>query len=486
MSEDLHDIDDLFRDGLNGHMEDLPPGVWEAVSNDLDKKQASYYKSKYITLKRAALFLTFLCFLGSTYFAFEVWNSKQKAINKRNAEVITINPAAPEKKESDRTLLHQNKDIQAPDEQTEQSNTVSKNIFNNTDSLVISTGIEKQEMDGKKQTNTNQTLVLPTTALIKKALSKERVAVDKTATVKNKLDKNNVSFSQPETATPSAFLKIFPLPQKDYSLHPITLQALLYQPFTLLQKNVSSASKTKAAHGFSLSAFAAPNLSLERLEDDEHLAGPGRNRQEAHREEEENHSFSSGLLVNYELTKNISLTSGISVTSSATSIAAKTIYAKADNNGHTRYELHSASGYVYLSAKGGAQPTVGDSAHTSGTISKLNYISIPALVNYQISVGRFSVFPAVGVGFNVLTSGKIKTIFSDAAGTESVNTNISGLKPTYINGQLSVGIEYGINQTISIGVRPNARFALTPINRETPVKSYQNFLSLETGLRIKF
>jgi hypothetical protein len=71
MSDDVHDIDDLFREGIEGHEEPVPSTVWDAVSNDLDKKQASYYKNKYNRLKRAALLLLLIGFVGGGYMVYK-------------------------------------------------------------------------------------------------------------------------------------------------------------------------------------------------------------------------------------------------------------------------------------------------------------------------------------------------------------------------------------------------------------------------------
>lgn len=185
--------------------------------------------------------------------------------------------------------------------------------------------------------------------------------------------------------------------------------------------------------------------------------------------------------------KNLSIQSGITVTSSTTAIDAKTVYAKRDNNGHTRYELHCSSGYAYLSPKSGAQPAPGDSAKTSGTTSHLTYIGIPAAIKYHLGSGRLSLYPSLGVGLNILTSSSASTNLSEGATAEKTTTSsISGLKPTYLDGQLGLGVDYKFSKKLSVGLRPNARLALTPINKETPVKSYQNFLSVETGVRLKF
>ncbi len=60
MSENLHDIDKLFRDGIEGQ-EDMPSAkVWEAVDAGLDKSNVIHIKRKYDNLKRIAAILLLL------------------------------------------------------------------------------------------------------------------------------------------------------------------------------------------------------------------------------------------------------------------------------------------------------------------------------------------------------------------------------------------------------------------------------------------
>ncbi len=244
--------------------------------------------------------------------------------------------------------------------------------------------------------------------------------------------------------------------------------------------------KLRTARSFYLSLFAAPNFSFEKIDDDHHRDGQGGMGQERHREEENNFSLSGGVLLSYQLNKKISLQSGVSVTAFSTSIAPKTVYAKADNNGQIRYELNCSLGSAYLSPKSNAPLVVGDSSQTSAGTSQLVYINLPASVSYHINKGRFSLLPTAGVGLNVLTGGKIKTRLEDAASDdEKVTTSIAGLKRTYLNGSAGFGVEYKLTPKLSFGIRPNAKFTLTSINKEMPVKSYQNYLSVEAGLRIK-
>lgn len=80
MSENLHDIDKLFRDGIEAH-EDMPSAkVWEAVDAGLDKNNVVHIKRKYNNLKRIAAILLLLLLSVVGYEIFKTKTSGDKDI----------------------------------------------------------------------------------------------------------------------------------------------------------------------------------------------------------------------------------------------------------------------------------------------------------------------------------------------------------------------------------------------------------------------
>lgn len=508
MTDDLYNIDDLFREGLEGHEEEVPRSVWQGVSNDLDKKQASFYKNKYNRLKRVAWSLVMLCMLVGGYFIVHVSNDKQRPAREGKSRTTIQSPASENENQQtsiERKAIQKNTQQNTGGDSLAHAATSSVGIAINTkteklsatlsatrsnaaltDLPLIDKEVKAQKATKSKAELKNESLTIVANESFIKKQSTKNIPMKENMMRKKNLEGNRISLNQTTSVSTSLPAIIdFPLLERSFRWPEFKLQ--VSPPYSLsegMNTANSPATKMKRTHNFLLSAFVAPNFSFDRLEDDDHLSAPGRDRREARRDEKDNVSFSAGLLFNYKLSKNWGLESGITVTSSSTSIAPKTVYAKADYNGHTRYELHCSSGYVYLSPKGGVQPIAGDSAQTLGTTSKLTYVTIPASVTYRIDFGRLRLLPAIGAGLNILTNSKTKTLF--AATSESATTSISGLKSNYAEGRFGIGVEYGLGKGLSLSLRPNARIALTPINEETPVKSYQNFLSVETGVRVRF
>ncbi len=107
---------------------------------------------------------------------------------------------------------------------------------------------------------------------------------------------------------------------------------------------------------------------------------------------------------------------------------------------------------------------------------------MPLAVKYNINKGKFTLNPAFGVAADFLTKGKIETVI----GNEKASINhIKGLGPMYLNSAISLGMSYNINQNIAFSLTPAARFALTSINKDAPVKTYLNSYGLAAGLTIK-
>ncbi len=549
MSEDLHSIDDFFRKDIEGHREEPPPAVWEGVSSHLNQQQSTYYKKKYKRLKRIMLGLLGICFVAAVYVVFNKSTNNpgsknvQRELQAAATETTdtataknfsnatkTINASSPgELKDSsiaDNNRTKKPLETIIPATETPVGNPSEATIKTGTKQpLSVNTIVNKKPLTEIKQvtsTGENASLKQSKKPAIENALAdnnsedyaiaantqNQPVAHQKRQQPKPQFtgpallaagDEKIISkkeISKQEAVTKAATVTTSLLLPTDFM--PRLLSSAAYRSLvtnlpelthgkTLLPAAaiVTGNHTRKSIHLFSLSAFGTPNFNFSRLEDDHHFSQPGRGRDDAHEEEQRNVSFSAGLLLTYQFNQRLSLQTGIGVSSFSTSINPKTIYAEHDNDGRIRYELPFSYGNAYLSPKDNPQLSVGDSAKTSVTNSRLTYINIPLALSYTIGKGRTTFHPTVGAGFNILTSSNAATNVSAVTGKESLSAAIDGLRSSYLNGQIGFGMEYSISRKFSIGLQPNISFALTPINRQTPVKSYQNFVSLQAAIRLK-
>ena len=579
MKKNLQDIDKIFKDALDEHLEPAPPGVWDTINNDLDKKQAFHFKEKYFRLRRLALALLLFVFSGVAYLLYFVKPAKNNPVT-QNHTVAGKNNTGTDASSGSVT----NKETVAGKEVIA-NKVVSSNNENKTEPVVSDAPHVTEKPINKKENSTadandltgENTLKTSTVAANKKASAKINAAANtqpdthasnnKLAVIEKGKAGNQFSIranSQQLSSEKNSKRKLI-LQQNGAASHQMIaantkdhitkglakkgdhnylqdnqnvnttvsgvnrqlattnnknsqaslLSACLYQPTlliapieyatpgdvtridgsgllsdhiiqndSLLKALAALPKKTPYRHAVSLMAFASPNHSFTRLENDDLLAGPGRNKNAAEREEHQGASYSAGILINYGLTKSIILQSGVVFSSAKTIISPKTIYARPVNNGHAQYEFNCSSGYSYITPKTGPSPAVGDSIKVMGSSSSISYIGVPLSLNYVWQRGRFLLKPGIGLSVNFLTSGKSETRLGSWAGNEKETSVIAGLKTAYVDGSIGLGAEWMINRKISVGIRPLLRMALSSINKDTPVKMYQNYLSWETGIKI--
>lgn len=191
-----------------------------------------------------------------------------------------------------------------------------------------------------------------------------------------------------------------------------------------------------------------------------------------------------GALIGHNISKNLRLQTGASLFTKVTNINSKTIYARTNNNGYADYRLSCSSGALYIPLKSGSHPVQGDSTQVSAE-NTLQYIAIPLVLQYRFIRGKLSISPGLGVAINILSKSTIETELSIFNGEENSIDNRRGLKSSYFNTSLSIGAEYKLSKRIALSLVPVARFALSPINKDAPVKTSLNTFGLATGLTFK-
>ena len=108
MSEDLHDIDDLFRKGLGDNSEVPPDKVWDNIDKGLDKKKVISISKKYSKLKWAVAVLLLFSISMAMYGVY---------INRQNKDLV--------KQRNQKSNIQQIKII--PEAGDQQSSTLSEN-----------------------------------------------------------------------------------------------------------------------------------------------------------------------------------------------------------------------------------------------------------------------------------------------------------------------------------------------------------------------
>lgn len=534
MDENLHNIDDFFKKALNEHEEMPSHDVWEQIDKNLDKKKVDFISKKYNKLKWVAAALL----MFSAGMAMYTWRTRMK-----NKELVQQNVAAAKNKmekyksnkkdvannstaetsipevEKEATAkntgikINQNHKIDL----SEKSNTANKqNVSGNNKKLreaenadaevlkkqsaaIIAESPDKSERNPDKYKQKIKELSIRNQGNdSEKVADKEVILKDnKTALLfeeqKNIFD-SNLKFPIENTrkevnAEIEPVNHNFKISSSNSPLENFLKKTSDNNTITIKEYSIVKAKKNKSKllkkSLFSAGLFYSPDFVSSKVDDDHHRFRED-DRNEIKNKEEIRDSYTAGLLIDYNKGKKISVESGLTFSSITTAIASKQIFARPDSRGNLNYRFNCSAGYSYIPVKPGSNPVAGDSITALSSKNILQYIGVPFAVKYNVSKGKLSLNPGFGIAINFLTKGKIETGIEQLSGTEKANiNNIEGLKHVYLNGSFSLSANYNLNQNLVLSFTPAARFALTSINKDAPVKTYLNSLGLAAGLFIK-
>jgi hypothetical protein len=525
MNDDLYNIDDLFKKALEEHTELPSSAVWNTIDKSLDKKKVVSISKKYNKLKWVAAVLL-LFSIGMAMYTIHVRiknkelvrehpakknreNQKKETRNnpeessgpavKNNHNITAINKSnLPKDKNTADDLNTGNKKMQfdpgikfpsdekAAEHITKQNQkklmlkdkspiTIQENSAgidpvnnrkgNHVESIIPNNDRDDIAVNKELQGNRDENFVL--------AKEKYINSIGVTANLKDRLQTLTTKPVSQIPAVPAinnGAFKEDKIPLK-HNKRP-----------SIQQRNLKNSGNSL----LSATLFFSPDLVSTNVKN-EHPLFREEDSHEIKKDEKTKSSYAIGVLIDYNTGKNWKLESGVTFSTRFTDIEPKTIYARPDNNGNINYRFNCSAGYSYVTLKSpGPPPAYGDSISALTSKNVLQYIGVPLVVKYLFGTGRFSLAPGVGISANFLTKGKIETTIPATTGNEKVTSNdIQGLKSTYLSGLASMGVQYKLNRTFELTFIPTARFALSPINREAPVKTYLNSIGFATGIIIK-
>ena len=508
MNKDLHNIDDLFKNSIEDHAEEAPPDVWKNIDHGLDKKQAAFYKRKYFAVRAAAIFLVLtggitiaaiLHFRRHEKSSLEPSGQNQVVTSNKNQNTTTKENAVQNQKPND-GLVEKN---------LSKENTVTNNNQSTRSNSLPGNGtVTIKKINSKQYHSTNSSVDAAQKGeevVVAKKSGKQKEITNLSPVRKNPLnliageqDKSGEKNIRQQANSKTDEVESIAIERTDHidggtpgitdfttTIPSVGLdKPIISVPATSLPTAKKAKSKTYLS-GWTISPAYAQNINLNTLKDDDRFRDPRNNSREAERTEQETKSFSTGLGIQKQINNNIVVQTGAHYFSSERDIQPKTIFARPDSRGDIRYQFGCSSGDSYISTKNGAVPAIGDSIKTNYSRSMLSYLQVPVMVSYKINFGKFSFMPSAGFRTNFLLSGKLNSSLIQSSGEEQVSTDIDGLRSLYFSGIIQPQFNYRISDRISFDLNPNINFSLSPINKGTAVKTYQNMVSLGAGLLIK-
>lgn len=530
MSENLHDIDDLFRSAFE-KVDDTPgEAVWNNIDQQLDKRKVAFLLKK----SRAWRWVAAACLIFSFSMAMYVVQSKitgppmarktqspTKTSNKINGLTVNKYDNQPLKETIDKKYLpgSNNTETTTTNSQQNKSDSTLPNIVDKaaidgvirSDNKVaestrsLSSSIKK--LGSKKQgALPDKNEVVGNTAVNKrsgkqKPIPTNTVSAKETALyrcrdnkVVNGMAKDNGSIAASKRPTEEGYKPFYATntdlafeEQLNFGLQNSARLSFPAKPNSGLPYDEAALPKQSRKFSPALTAavFYSPDFSGNHIKEDRPRFREDE-RSEIKRNEDRSSSSTAGLLLQYGLTKKLSIESGITFSKITTDFKPKTIFARPDDNGRVTFRFTCAAGTSNVSVKSAAQPMAGDSIRVRSSSNSLEYFGVPFTMRYTVKYGKFALQPGVGFSAFFLTNSNIETTIATNNGYErGANSQIQGLKKNYFNGLISLRASYAISKNIALDFMPQVRLGLSPINKQSPVKTNYHSLGLGMGLSFK-
>ena len=516
MDENLHNIENLFRNALDDNEETASDNVWEAIDKRLDKDKIVSIKRKYTNLKRIAIMLLLLL---TSYVLYDVYkvdgghgsNGFVKYNNVTDSGTQSGLSVIPDTKSNDKKLRDNKAGINNTNIQKNENAVAENNVVENTNTLNINK-VNKKEILPMQNTKLQKHSASEVTTSVKnetenptaiiliqkkkystKSASKIKITNATVATDEDILVINNDEQQFKEIPTlrklNTISIERVPLPHDSIDRRKLMQLVVKSSVNTTGTANNSVAKnnnkKSLKLSRFSITPFFSPDIAWYRLQDNE-VNNQHDNASEL--EKEEKHEFSStyGALIDYKISKHWGLQSGLTFSNTNITVEPKTIYAQQVNNtGSVKYRINTSSGYGYVLPSFSSNPVVGDSLYAFTSTHSLQYIGIPLAVTYNVTKGKFKFNALAGISANILTRAKLETTvekgFNNAL--ETVN-NLQGLRKMYFSGMAGVGVDYKLSKKTAVTFAPTMRFALNSINKDATVKSYPMSFGFAVGLKL--
>jgi hypothetical protein len=477
MSENLHNIDQYFKDELEGYQEAPSQAVWEALDNHLDKVETVKLRHKYKILKYWSVAITVILTSALVY----LYNSKQSSTSGKPQEVVTEktnykNTTQPKQEASEATTSNaeQLKSANAsinndPNESNPTSNLNSKSVPKDEQQL---TSNHQNSFNRFKRSNTLVNNVQ------KNGLVTNDLPIIYITQKDNSEKQNNAtlllyhSYPKKGSFTNLSGMKVL-----------VNTQSLQHSTPSLAFKNPVHRKNIYAACVYYSKENAVQHLEEGRQEHDE----DDKNR--IMNGEEIQSSYSYGIMGSFTINSKISLQTGISYSHKVTNIADKQIFARRieyRSQNELKYKFNCAAGYTYIDPKSVINLRAGDSIKVSGSSNQLSYVELPLLLNYQLGNGKVHLNFFGGISAHFLQKGTVQTSLISSWGNKTpITTELVGLKKTYFSGIAGAGLEVDLHKTLSLFAQEVLRSSLGSINKNAPTKTYATNTGLQLGVRLK-
>ena len=234
-----------------------------------------------------------------------------------------------------------------------------------------------------------------------------------------------------------------------------------------------------------ISAFFAPSIYGRIIKDNNDSDNV--DAQNANDNEERGLSYSTGLKLGFDLMPGWSIQTGIVFSKSSFGIKPTKVYAKPNSSGNPEYSLVTSSGVVQFTPDG-TPPQNGDSLNVNENSSQsLSYLSIPLQLDWNFYTKRLGLYASAGLSANFLVQQQTNLNFEDNGSEENQTDNeVNGLKMMNYGFSFGLGAKYSLTSHFILTAEPFLSGNISPINRDTPLKTYPYSFGIGLGIGYHF
>ncbi len=456
--EDNHDFERAARSKIGRAGMEPPPGAWQALDADLDRRQAAMLHRKAGRLKRVAVVLVLLL-VGFVSFHFLTVPDQGDGLAHRDATAPDRSPAA----------------VASTGESV--TNTLlpsDAGPFSQEATAADPVGSQDGVQPAVRQAAQGES-VLPQTpvsegpeyaAPAESALAESPVSPDDVLLPADG-DEAPLLIAVEAAAAPS-------LPSPEPTSEVIS---------AVYSDSVGQADPGQGRSRFSLALYVAPEYAWNGISDnsddqfDDAAMYKGR--------EHSAFSYSAGMSLAYALDDTWSVVTGVRYSTFTKTMSVPTMYAEGGDDG--MHLLFSTSNGVVSMPFDDSHPGVqaGDSVAMGATCrQRLTFIHVPLMVQWRTGKKPFSFYVNAGASVNFVARQKASVSMD---GVEmSSGSRFGGLETMNYGLQAGAGLQVRVTDGLGLFAEPVFRMSLSSITRNMAVSSYPHSIGLNAGLWFRF
>ncbi len=193
-----------------------------------------------------------------------------------------------------------------------------------------------------------------------------------------------------------------------------------------------------------------------------------------------------GILSSLHVGNTFSVQTGFSLVSQYFELESNDLVAEKRPDGKTKYRLNCGIGSFFIEPKSGRSINPGDIEELENIKTTYNHIYIPIQANYFFGKRKIHPYITAGTGLHFLTDLNVAGVMADLNEKHKIKDQELFLRSSFMNGTIGGGIKIDLSKQVSYIFATQYQFALTPDFKVEKLKAFPNTINIQTGLQFSF